>query len=75
MTLIESNGYQITTEDTDFKPIELTVKITSRELYNELVAVVNKAQNDAETVAYVAYAMADDSINEFINSVFNAITK
>ena len=75
MALIKKDGFQITTEDADFKPIELTVKITSRELYNELVAVVNKAQNDGETVAYTAYELDDASVNEFITSVFNAITK
>lgn len=75
MALIKKDGFQITTEDADFKPIELTVKITSRELFNKLVAVVNKSQQEEETILYAVYELDHEDVNEFVDSVLTAITK
>lgn len=75
MPTVKGDGFSVTTEDREFKPIEVTIKITSKDLFDNVLHVVNNADANGESIASTAYNMDNDSVTNLIDAVFRSIIK
>ncbi len=69
------DGFKLTTKDMDFEPVELTIEITSREVYDAVVKVVTLSDRSEDSVVNIAYELDNDYTNTLIDALFRAIIK
>lgn len=75
MPTVKGDGFSVTTDDRDFKPIEVNIKITSKDLFDSVFSVVNNADSNGESIASMAYNMDNDPTISLIGAVFRSIIK
>ena len=75
MPTVKGDGFSVTTDDRDFKPIEVNIKITSKDLFDSVFSVVNNADANVESVAFTAYGMDNEATLSLIDVVFRSIIK
>lgn len=73
MPTVKDDEFSVTTEDREFKPIEVTIKITSKDLFDKISYVVNNADSNDESIAFNAYNTDNDTAINLIDAVFRSI--
>lgn len=75
MPTVKGDGFSVTTEDREFKPIEVTIKITSKGLFENVFYVVNNADSNNASVVSMVHDMDNDPTINLIDAVLRSIIK
>ena len=75
MPTVKGEGFKITADERGFKPIEVTLEITSKDVYDAIAYVVSKSDIETEHMVYTVYALDDDLTKDLVDALFRSIIK